>query len=73
MTVEAKFEAESIEEVSVAELFVVETFEADVAVWDAVLADQNVKDPVDCNKALEARSSTRVATTPGLEDNLSKV
>ena len=39
----------------------------------AVLAFQNVNVPEDCNSALEARSITRVATTPGLEESRSRV
>lgn len=47
--------------------------EADVAVGGDVLADQKLKDPVDCSIAPDPRSSTRVATTPGFEDKRSRV
>ena len=53
--------------------FVEEADVAGVGVEDVVLAFQNEKDPVDFNKAFDARSITRLATTPGLEDNLSSV
>ena len=38
-----------------------------------VLAFQNANEPVDFSNAFDARSITRLATTPGLEDNLSSV
>ena len=55
------------------EVEVAEAVAADEGVWDDVLAVQNVNDPVDCNTALDPRSSTRDAITPGFEDNLSRV
>ncbi len=73
MTVVAKLDTESVEEASVTELLVGTALGTDPPVGDAVFALQNTKEPVDCNKALEARSRTRVAITPGLDESLSRV
>jgi hypothetical protein len=73
MTVVAKLDTESVEEASVTELLVGKALGADPPIGDAVFALQNTKEPVDCNNALEARSRTRVAITPGLDESLSRV
>jgi hypothetical protein len=73
MIVEANCEVESVEEVSVAVLGVDEAFVAAVWVEFAVLALQKENVPVDFNNALDARSITRLAITPGFEDKRSSV
>jgi hypothetical protein len=73
MIVEANCEVESVEEVSVAVLGVDEALVTAVWVEFAVLALQKENVPVDFNNALDARSITRLATTPGFEDKRSSV
>jgi hypothetical protein len=53
--------------------FVEEALPAGVGVEVEVLAFQKVNEPVDFNNAFDDRSITRLAMTPGLEDNLSRV
>jgi hypothetical protein len=68
-----KCEVASLEAASLSVFVVVEALFAVVEVELDAAAFQNEKDPVDCNRALDDRSTTSVAITPGLEDNLSRV
>ncbi len=53
--------------------FVEEAFLAVIGIGLDVAAFQNVNEPEDCNRALDERSITNVAITPGLDDKRSRV
>jgi hypothetical protein len=72
-TIAVKCEAALDDWVSLSVLFVEETGLAVIGVEDDVAAFQNENEPEDCNRALDERSITSVAITPGLDDNRSSV
>jgi len=72
-TIAVKCEVASLETVSGSVFVVGAALFAVVEVEFDVAAFQKLKDPVDCNIALDDRSTTSVAITPGLEDNRSRV
>jgi hypothetical protein len=72
-TIAVKCEVASLEAASLSVFVVVEALFAVVEVEFDMAAFQNENDPVDCNRALDDRSTTTVAITPGFEDNRSRV